>query len=110
MQALAQDHGAERVRHDEAAIPGYQIARETAGNGERQPVAEHPVLGPFAVALEIRYRRFHLDDEENAVTAHAEEIGAASVRKRHLGEARVTHLREGALRAAAEFFGKVHGG
>ena len=107
MGSLAQHHRAERVRHDEAAILRYQPLRKIGRHGKGQPVAEFAVLAPFAVAAEIGYRRFHLDDQEDAIAAHGKKIGAPPVGERHLGEARIAQLRQRASRAAANILGDV---
>ncbi len=76
--ALAQDERAERVRHDEAAILGDKRLRKIGRHGKGETVAEGAVVGPFAVAAEIGKGRFDLDDEQDAVAAERQKIGAAA--------------------------------
>ena len=53
---------------------------------KNKPVAVQPVFHPFLIGAEIGHRRFDLDDQNLAVAAERDQIGAAARRQRQLAD------------------------
>src|SRR5205823_3399968 len=85
----------------------YEVARKIRRDGEKEPVAELPVIGPFAVGAKIGERRFDLDDGDLAAAAERHDVGAATVGEGDLEQAGIAKLRQGAADAARQESGET---
>ncbi len=106
---FAQDRRTERIRLDEAAFSGDEFEWEAFGYCEIKTIAPLEIVRPFAVGTEISYRRFYFDDDERAIMAQRQQVGASSIGKRNLGERPKATLRQAAGNAAGECFGDFAG-
>ena len=82
---FAHDRSAESVGDDQPGIRRKNLARHVDDGGEEQPVAMQPVVGPFLVGAEIGDRGFDFDDDDLAVAAERDQIGAPARRQRQFG-------------------------
>ncbi len=78
LRRFAHDRRAEGIRHDQADVGRKDLAGHADDGGEEQPVAMQPVFHPFLIGAEIGDRRFDLDNENLAVAARRDQIGAAA--------------------------------
>ena len=73
---LADEGGAERVRHDQAGVRGENLARHLLCGGEGQPVAMGAIIHPLLVGAKIRNRGLDLDDPDFTLAVERDQIGA----------------------------------
>lgn len=76
------------IRDDEPGFARQNVERKFRQHGEKQPVREVAVLGPFVVRAEILEARFDLDDPDRAIGRKRYNVRAPTVRQRHLRERR----------------------
>jgi hypothetical protein len=86
---LAHDRSAEGIGHDQPGVAGKYLARHIDDGGEEQPVAMQFVVHPLLVGAEIGHRRLDLDNQDFAVAAERDEIGAPAGRQRQFAHHRI---------------------
>ena len=86
LRRFANDRGAEGVGDDQAGPGGEDIARHPGMGGEEQPIAMAAIIHPFLVGAKIRHRGFYLDNDDFAVAAKRDQIGAPARRQRQFAD------------------------
>src|SRR6266576_1320911 len=92
--SLAQQRGAERIRHHEATFVGDQHLGKVVGNREIETICEIAVRYPLVIGTEVGDRAFDLDDHKIPRLAEAEKIRAGSVDQWKLDEDGIAELAE----------------
>jgi len=86
---------------DQAHIPRQQSLGKIRIHREIQRIRERAVVRPFRISQKIHRARFHLDTREIPVPPQRQDVGAPTVRQRHLMQWRPPKIPTQTCRVAA---------
>ena len=102
---VAQDHGAEAIRHHQPAFLRDQVGRKIGTDGEEEGIAERLIFRPFLIGAKIRDRAFDLNDDDIAGVVDRHHIGAPSGNQPELRQTGITALDQGAPHSPRQHVG-----
>lgn len=91
MRSIAYDRCVIAIGHDQASIVRkeallFEEVGEVRRHGPKESVAIFEVVGPFAVAQQVRLGDLDLHDRERALGVDRHKVRAAAVRQRHFAD------------------------